>query len=72
MIKQSRTKFLFAGLSLAAIGTFFKWGSKPEKEKKNTVKFLTQEGKLVEIDVNKLPVAKRTASKEDLQYWIKK
>ena len=70
MKKQNRKSFLISGLSLAAIAAFFKWGSQPEK--KNTVKFLTQEGKLVEIDVDKLPVAKRTASKADVQNWIKK
>ena len=68
--KQNRKSFLISGLSLAAIAAFFKWGSKAEK--KNTVKLLTQEGKLVEIDVDKLPAAKRTASKADVQNWIKK
>ena len=65
---------MFAGISLAAVATFLRWKSKPEEkqEKKNTVKFLTQEGRLVEIDVDKLPVAKRKVSKEELQNWIKK
>ena len=70
MEKQSRKKFLFAGLSLAALATFFKWKKKPEKT--STVKFLTQDGKLVELDVNKLPVTKRIASNTDVQNWIKK
>ena len=63
---------MFAGISLAAVATFFRWKSKPEEKQKNTVKFLTQEGRLVEIDVDKLPVAKRKVSKEELQNWIKK
>lgn len=69
MRKQARKIFLFAGLSLAAIASFFKWGVEPGKKK--TMKFLTQEGKLVEIDIDKLPAAKRTASKADVQNWIK-
>lgn len=71
MSNLSRKKFLFSGLSLAAVASFFKWG-KPEEEKKKTVKFLTQDGKLVEIDVDKLPSSKKTATKEDVQNWIKK
>jgi hypothetical protein len=67
----TRKKFLFAGLSLTALATFFTWGRKPEQKKK-TIRFLSQEGKLVEIDTDKLPAAKRTASKEDVQNWIKK
>jgi hypothetical protein len=67
----TRKKFLFAGLSFTALASFFTWGRKSEQKKK-TIKFLTQEGKLVEIDTDKLPAAKRTASKEDVQNWIKK
>jgi hypothetical protein len=67
---MGRKKFLFAGLSFAALAAFFKWRSRPEK--KNTMKFLTQEGKLVEIEVDKLPKVKRVASKTDIQQWIKK
>ena len=72
MSNLSRKKFLFSGLSLAAVAAFFfKREIKPE-EKKQTVKFLTQDGKLVEIDVDKLPSSKKAATKEDLQNWIKK
>ncbi len=70
MSDKTRRKFLFAGISLAAIVSFFKWGSKPEK--KEPTKFLTKEGTLVQVDLDKLPVAKRNASKEDVQNWIKK
>ncbi|MCO4291682.1 hypothetical protein NF867_02250 [Solitalea sp. MAHUQ-68] len=70
----SRKKFIFSGISLAAIIAFFKWDN-PPKEKKNvtkTVKFLTQDGKLVEIDMDKLPTTAKTATKEDVQNWVKK
>ena len=74
MSNQSRIKFLFSGLSLAAIAAFFKWGNPPGNppEKKKTAKFLTQDGKLVEIDLDKLPSSKKAATKEDVQNWIKK
>ena len=60
---------MLAGISLSAVAAFLKWRNEPEK--KSTVKFLTQEGKLVELDADKLPTAKRTASKTDVQHWIK-
>ena len=72
MSNLSRKKFLFSGLSLAAVAAFFKWGTPPAEEKKKTQKFLTQDGRLVEIDLDKLPGSKTTASKEDVQNWIKK
>jgi len=70
MSNRSRKKFLFSGLSLAAVAAFFKWGNPPEKKK--TAKFLTQDGKLVEIELDKLPSSKKAATKEDVQNWIKK
>ncbi len=70
MSNLSRKKFLFSGLSLAAVAAFFKWGTQPEKKK--TVKFLTQDGKLVEMDIDKVPASSKTATKEDVQNWVKK
>ncbi len=70
MEKQNRKKFLLAGLGLTAVAAFFKVEKQPEK--KNTIKFLTQDGKLVEIDADKLPTTKQVASKSDVQNWIKK
>ena len=72
MSNQSRKKFLISGFSLAAVGAFFKWGNQTQPEKKKTAKFLTQDGKLVEIDLDKLPSTKTAATKEDVQTWIKK
>ena len=77
MSKLSRKKFFFSGLSLAAVAALFKWGRHGEKKQEpqlntKTAKFLTQDGKLVEIDLDKLPSNRKTASKEDVQTWIKK
>lgn len=70
MSNLTRKKFLFSGFSMAALAAFFKWEKQPEKKK--TAKFLTQDGKLVEIDLDKLPSSKKAATKEDVQSWIKK
>jgi len=70
MKKQDRRKFLVGGLSLAALWTTFRFWKQPEKKK--TKKFLTQDGTLVEIDVDKLPAKKVAANKTDIQNWVKK
>lgn len=72
MNNLSRKKFLFSGLSFAAVVAIFKWKSIPEKKKTATAKFLTQDGKLVEIDIEKLPFSRKVATKEDVQHWVKK
>ena len=72
MKKQDRRKFLFAGFSLAAVWATLRFGKKQPEAKPATMKFLTQDGKLVEVDRDKLPIAKRAASKTDIQSWIKK
>jgi DNA gyrase/topoisomerase IV subunit A len=68
MKKQDRRKFLLAGMSLAAFAAF---RLEKKSEEKKTVRLLTQDGKLVEIDADKLPSATRTASGSDVQNWIK-
>ena len=69
-MKSNRRKFLFAGLSFAALWATLRFSKKPEEKK--TIKFLTQDGKLVEIDASKIPAAKQAATKQDLQNWVKK
>lgn len=67
----SRKKFLVWGLgvlsSLAAVKFMI-----PTNKKKNTVKMLTQDGKLVEIDRDLVSSNKKKITKEELQSWIKK
>ena len=72
MKKQDRRTFLFAGFSLAAVWAALRFGKKKPEVKPAAMKFLTQDGKLVEVDWDKLPQTKRAASKSDIQSWIKK
>lgn len=71
MKTSNRRKFLFAGLSLAALAAVLRFTKRPI-EKKPTVKLLTQDGKLVEIDADKIPLVKQAATKKDIQGWVKK
>jgi hypothetical protein len=69
----SRKKFLSWGLgitSLLAVPAFLR-SSKKKKETK-TVKMLTQDGKLVEIEVAHVPPAKKKIKDADIHTWVSK
>ena len=66
---SSRKKFLFLGLSAVAFFSVFKL-IRPGK-KKQTVKMLTQDGKLVEIDQDLISEKKRKITDTELKGWVK-
>ena len=71
--KQSRRKFLGLGLASAAVFSALKFfqPSSPKKVK-DTVKMLSQDGTLVEVDIASLPSSKKKVTNTELQNWIKK
>lgn len=70
---QGRRKFIAWGVASAALFTAIKYvmpgKSKPETK---TVKMLTEDGKLVEVDIAALPEKKKKITNGELQNWIKK
>ena len=70
---QTRKKFIGLGITATALLTAFRFFI-PEKNKKTeTVKMLTQDGKLVEVDAEKLFGGKRKKiSDEQLKNWVNK
>ncbi len=78
---KTRRKLL-AGIGLFSFVSLFKSGLFPKKnpviscapptEKKETMKVLSRDGKLVEVDVSKIKRIKEKISNEELQNWIKK
>jgi hypothetical protein len=71
--KLSRKKFIgwTIGLSsVLAIPAFLR----PPKRKNpvQTVKMLTQDGRLVEIDISHIPDKKKKVSSADIHSWIRK
>ena len=70
--KQSRRKFLGWGLASAAVFSAFRFFQPAEKKEMKTVKMLTQDGKLVEVDIASLPPSKKKITNTELQNWIKK
>ena len=69
MKTKTRKNFILAGIGLAviALGGIFKFR---QKKTVSTVKFLGTDGKLVEVDVDKLPSNRRMASKDEVIHWI--
>jgi len=75
----SRRKFVFGfgvlslladkGITVAPKKTILGCGP---SDKKKTVKMLTQDGKLVEIEEDKLTDQRRKIKDEELQFWVKK
>jgi len=70
--KQTRRKFLGWGLASAAVFSAFKFFKPSEKKQKETVKMLTEDGTLVEVDIASLPTSKKKVTNTELQNWIKK
>jgi hypothetical protein len=73
---QSRKKFLFAGISTAALFTAVRF-LVPAKKKQivpqTSVKMLTQDGKLVEVDASKFyPGTFRKINEEQLKNFVNK
>ena len=72
---QSRKKFIGLSVSAAAFFATFKFlipGKTVDKKPTKTVKMLSQDGKLVEVDIAALPTAKKKITNKEMQDWIKK
>lgn len=76
---KSRRKLL-AGIGLLSFFPFSKLFSKknpviscaPPPEKTETMKVLSQDGRLIEVDVSKIKRLKEKISDEELKNWIRK
>jgi hypothetical protein len=68
---SSRKKFLWWGAAALAAISALKIFNRTKKKEADTVKMLTQDGRLVEIDKTLLAAGKEISDKE-LQQWIKK
>jgi hypothetical protein len=81
-VKARRKLLAGVGIGLLSLLSLFKSGlfSKknpviscpPPSEKKETMKVLSQDGKLVEVDVSRMKRIKEKISDEELKNWIRK
>lgn len=79
-IKSTRRNLL-AGIGALSLFPLIKLGFLTKKkdiircipeQSNQPVKMLTQDGKLVEVDMSRIQGVKQKATKEDLQNWVKK
>ncbi len=72
---DSRKKFLLWGAAVLSSLTFFKIipgrNKKPDGSANETMKMLTQDGKLVEIDKSRLASGGKKITDTELQQWIR-
>lgn len=68
----SRKKFLMWSAALFSTFTISRFIKVPKKKKSQTVKMLTQEGKLVEIDRKFIASPGKRITNLELQHWVKK
>lgn len=81
-IKARRKLLAGAGLGLLSLLSFFKFRQIPERnsgiscipppENKETIKVLSQDGRLVEVDLSKIKRREGKISDEELKNWIRK
>lgn len=69
---QTRKKFIGLGIGSAALLACSRFFSSAKTKKTQTVKMLTQEGKLVEVDIERLSVRREKIDDEQLKTWVKK
>ena len=70
---QTRKRFIGIGISAAAKFTALRFFIPEKKKKPKTVKMLTQDGKLVEVDADMLYRGKRNKiTDEQLKTWVNK
>jgi hypothetical protein len=69
---QTRKKFIILGISAAALFSVFRF-FRPEKKKKiATMKMLTQDGKLVEVELSKLSGKRKKIKDTEIHGWVKR
>ena len=70
---SSRKKFLLWGATILSSLTVLNFVSGDKPPKKETVKMLTQDGILVEVEVDKLTTGRRNKiNDEQLKNWVSK
>lgn len=67
--KSSRKKFILAGIGAASLLGSFKllFG----KKKKQSLKMLTEDGRLVEVDPGLIKKSGKKISNDEIHHWIK-
>jgi hypothetical protein len=68
----SRKKFLLWGAAIFSSFTVLNFWGRSKKKNTETVKMLTRDGRLVEIDKTLLTSSGKKITNDELQNWVKK
>jgi hypothetical protein len=69
---QTRKRFIFLGITAVALVTVFRFFIPGKKKKAATMKMLTQDGKLVEVELSKLSRKKTKIKDAEIHTWVKR
>jgi hypothetical protein len=69
--QKSRRSFFLKTAGIAAAAALTGWFGFSQKKKKETVKMLTQDGRLVEIDKELISGTNKKIGKEEIHTWVK-
>jgi len=78
---MSGRRKLLAGIGALSLFSLLKTGLFPKKssaiacapeEKKQTMRVLSQDGRLVEVDISRIKLLEKKISDKDLQEWVRK
>jgi intracellular sulfur oxidation DsrE/DsrF family protein len=69
--KPTRKNFLLLGIAAFCSATALRFFTRGKKKTPETVKMLTQDGRLVEIDKTLLALRTKKISNEELKQWVK-
>ncbi len=67
----SRKNFLLLGIAAFASALTLRFFTREKKKKPETIKMLTQDGRLVEIDNTFLALRSKKINNEELKQWVK-
>jgi hypothetical protein len=73
--KQSRRRFIAWGVASAAMYSAFRIlipGRRKKMQQSKTVKMLSQDGKLVEVEIAGIPRKGKKVTNRELQNWIRR
>ena len=68
--KSTRRKFFFWGLGIFSSVTALRF-ILPQKKKRNTIKLLSEDGKLVEVDADLIKKTGVKVEPKDIPAWVK-
>ena len=68
---NSRRKFIWGGLGILSAISFLKFRSSKNEKSNATAKMLTEDGKLVEVDLDKIRKTGAKISGQEVINWVK-